>query len=145
MGDLYESLPEPAALTHTAIVKYRSGEESYEVFCPAASVRTVEWEDTHEPTTWLHCVGALSKERKGAKPEPMLKLLIPVQYITSIEAGTKCRNPRKKERLDVGIFPPENSSPGNQLSLEAITRIITALQVPLGKKGRDNLRVMKPA
>jgi hypothetical protein len=130
VGDLYDTLPEPAALTRTAIVKYRCGDESFEIFCPAASLRSLEWEDTHEPVTWLHCVAAQSQDQKRQKPARTMKLLIPVQYITNIETGDKPRSARSKNGSDVGIFPPEHPNPANQLPLDQINRIITALQVP---------------
>jgi hypothetical protein len=134
VDDPYDVLPDPAALSRTAIVKYCCGSEFVEVSCSAASIRTLEWEDTHQPVTWLHCVAAHGDGPKGKKSATTMKLLIPAQYITSIEAGPKVRAARTKPSADVGIFPPEHPNPANQLPLTKIEEIIAALQVQKRKR-----------
>lgn len=136
MDDPYDVLPDPAGLSRTAIVKFCCGSEFVEIHCSAASIRTVEWEDTRKPVTWLHCVAANSDGPKGKKSANSMKLLIPAQYITAIETGPRVRSARTKPNPDVGIFPPEHPNPANQLPLAKIEEIIASLQPPPKRKGK---------
>jgi hypothetical protein len=126
----YDCLPEPVALKRLAIVKYRCGDQDFELFCWACSVRKEAWEDTGEETTWLHLKGRQAFKGQMAD-KPGLTLLVPTKYITSVEAGPAFRQTRKRTSATVGVFPPDKPSPNGTMSLPDIERVVADLQIPL--------------
>lgn len=134
MDERYDKLPEPAALSRTAIIKFCCGSDFVEVLCFAASIRTVEWDDTHEQVTWLHCIAAQTDRPKDQKQGTTMQLLIPVQYITGFLAGPKTRGAHNNANPDVNIFPPEYPAPANQLPLATIESLVASLRPPQRKK-----------
>jgi hypothetical protein len=126
----YDRLPEPVPLKRLAIVKYRYGDQDFEVFCWACSVRREAWEDTGEETTWLHLKGRQAFRGQMAD-KPGVTLLVPTKYVTSIEAGPSFKQTRKRTSADVGVFPPDRPSPDGAMSHSDIERAIAELQIPL--------------
>jgi hypothetical protein len=126
----HHPLPEPVTLKRFGIVKYRRGDQNFEVFCWACSVRKEVWEDTGEETTWLHLKGCQAFTGQIVDKSGVT-LLVPTKYVTAIEPGPAFQQTRKRTSADVGVFPPDSPAPDGAMSLSEIRRVIADLQIPL--------------
>ena len=126
----YDRLPEPVDLMRTAVVKYQWGDQHFEVFCSACSVRTEVWEDSGEVITWLHLKGCQAFRGQVVAGRGVT-LLVPTKYITSVEHGPTFRRAKKRTSLDVGVFPPHKPTPDDSMRLSEIEKRIAELQISL--------------
>jgi hypothetical protein len=126
----YDRLPEPTLLKRNAVIKYRYGEQSFEVLSWACSVVSEVWEDTGECLNWLHLKGRQAfRDRDAGRCG--VKLLIPTKYITSIEQGQRFRRSRIRTSPDVGVFAPDRLAPQDALDIAQVERAINELQIPM--------------
>lgn len=129
--DRYERLPEPRSLKQTAIVKYQYGDEAFEVFCSACSVRTELWEETGEMETWLHLKGRQAFREQVVSGTGTIALLVPTKYITSIESGPEFQRSKKRTSIDIGLFVPDKQAAKNTMGLLAIKQAVAVRQIPV--------------
>jgi hypothetical protein len=130
MSDPFGSLPEPAPLRRAATITYQWGDQHFEIFCSACSIRTLTWPKTDEEVTWLHCKAMRTAEIKPDGPTGMMTVLIPAHYVTSIGPGPTFRVDRIRITKDIGIFPPSQPTPVDRLPLERIEETIADLMRP---------------
>jgi hypothetical protein len=137
---LYDRLPEPIDLKRIAIVKFQLGDDHFEAYCWAASIRSEVWENTGERMNWLHLKG---RQAHGGEltDAPGVTLIVPAQYITSVEPGPAYQRTKRRTKADVGVIPPGKPAPQNALELSDIERAIADLQIPLV---RTTISVYRP-
>jgi hypothetical protein len=127
-ADKYERLPEPTDLKQLAAVTFRCGGQTFDAYCWAASVRTEVWEDTGEETTWLHLKGRQVFNGQMTD-KPSLTLLVPTKYVTSIKPGPALQRTRRRTSEGIGLFPPDQPSSADAMSLPAIMEAVSKLQI----------------
>jgi hypothetical protein len=130
MADVFSSLPEPAPLRRAAVVRYQWGQQQFEIWCIACSLRTLPWPETGEQVTWLHCKARPVTEITPEDDTGLMRVLIPAQYVTGIQAGPTFRLVQIGESRDVGIFPPNQPAPANRLALPEIKAALVDLLDP---------------
>lgn len=126
----YDRLPEPCDLKQVAIVKYEWGDQHFEIFCSACSIRTEEWEDTGELVTWLHIKGHQAFRGQIAD-RPGVRMLVPTRYVTSMTPGPNFQRARKRTGIDVGLFAPDKPPAEGAMNLAAIKEALAAMQIPM--------------
>jgi hypothetical protein len=130
MGDTYSRLPEPDPLRRAATVRYQWGEQKFEIWCTACSLRTLPWEETGEDMAWLHCKARPIVEIDPDSPVGLMNVLIPAHYVTGIQPGPTFRLGRTGRAENIGIFPPNQPTPADRLPLEEIERVLVDLLQP---------------
>lgn len=106
--DHFSKLPEPEMLPRSIVVEYSWGTSRFEVICTACSIRMLEWPDSGEMVSWLHCKACPTDKLKSGSGIKMMVVAIPAQYITSIRPGPRFRIGARSRTEDVGVFPPEH-------------------------------------
>ena len=130
MAKAFSFLPEPDLLKQAALIDYEWGDQKFEIICTACSLRTLPWEETGEELAWLHCKAMRTAELNPDGPTGMMNVLIPAHYVTRIRPGPTFRLKRSGKPRDIGIFPPNQPTPSNHLSLAAIDEAIAELLRP---------------
>ena len=130
MPDACSFLPEPTPLRRAAVICYQWGEQKFEIWSTACSIRSVPWEKTGELMTWLHCKARPVAEIAPEDDTELMTVLIPAHYVTCIHAGPTFRLGRTGKTKSLGIFPPIHAAPTNRLPLPEIERVLTDLLDP---------------
>jgi hypothetical protein len=130
MSNLAASLPPPTPLRQALSIHYQWGEQKFDIVATAASIRTVEWEDTGEDVTWLHCKAIQTMNIKPDGSSSMMNVLIPAHYVTHAEPGPTFYVSKHRPRPDLGIFPPTQPAPANPVPLAELDRLIGTLVDP---------------
>jgi hypothetical protein len=126
--DALPPLPPPTPLRRAGVITYQWGEQKFEVYCTACSLRTTAWGE--EQVTWLHCKGMQTVAIEPEEPTDLMNVLIPSHYVTGIQPGPTFRLMRCRTSDDIGLFPPNQPTPAFALPLEIIERVLTELLVP---------------
>src|SRR6266702_973971 len=124
------SLPDPTPLRRGAVIHYECGTLKFEILCIACPIRILPWKETGERITWLHCKAIPKQEIPQDKPAKMTTVLIPAHYVTAIETGPTFTLFSSHRSEPIGIFPPNQCTPQNHLSLAQIEKIIADLLEP---------------
>jgi hypothetical protein len=124
------AFPEPAPLRRAAAIRYEWGEQKFEIWCTACSLRTHPYTETGEVITWLHCKALPVAEIPADRPANLMTVLIPAHYVTSIQPGPTFRLERSGHSRDLGIFPPTQPTPANRVSLDELEKALTDLLDP---------------
>jgi hypothetical protein len=130
MASDFSALPQPAPLARAATIEFQWGEQHFELWATACSLRTLPWPETGELVSWLHCKGMRVAEIKSDEPTGLMNLLIPAGYVTVIKPGPTFRLGRWGMSGDIGIFPPIHPAPANALPLAELELGIMELLQP---------------
>ena len=80
--------------------------------------------------TWLHCTAMRTAEIKPDEPTNLMSVLIPAHYVTGVKPGTTFRLSRSRRPDEIGVFPPNQPTPDDALSLPDLERALTELLTP---------------
>lgn len=127
-----DSLPEPTDLKTSAIVHFTWGESDFELICHACSCVSGVWEDSQKIVDWLH-VKAVQRINGVILGDQTRRYLIPIRYVTSIAVGPVFTLPKRRQSPDVGIFPPNQVDPKNNLEESEIRAVVNELQIEMNK------------
>jgi hypothetical protein len=128
LADAFPVFPAPAPLRRAALIEYSWGDAKFEIVSSACSVRLALWGD--EAVTWLHCKAIQTAEMTPGQPARLMNVLIPVHYVTRIEPGPTFRLMQSGQPDEIGVFPPDQSTPAAALPLAEVERVLADLLLP---------------